>query len=563
MKWLQRNAKTNPNSNDSVTEKISKIRGIKDTELFLNPTEEVLNDPYLMKNIQDASNKIIQAIGENKKIVVSYDPDADGLASATIMIRYLKNYTDNVDFIYGERNDGHGIEEMITVKKLHAVKQADRIEHNKRNTDLIKEADLLIIVDSSSNDVQACKHIREVLKTDIVILDHHEIEVENPYALMVNPQQEGCKYPNKFLSGAGVVFKTLQVMEDTLDSVDVWQYIDLVAVGMYADMMRVDILENRYLIMHGLRNMKNTGLIRILKGAKADFFRLNGDSIGFGIAPLLNGVARMGNIKLAIDILLEDDDKICKKLRLKMQKLNEERKEKQKEIVERYKSLVDDSKKVIVVMDDNSSRGFNGLVSQQLTDLYNRPAIVGRLHKGKLSGSFRSYGGFDFKQFLNDSALIEEAMGHSQAGGIDVLEENIEPLMAYIENNLPKLEEEEPFILYDLDLDVSEAVEQIRDIEKFNLVTGNGFPKVLAKVNNITVNEVACIGQTQETVKISTLDDLELIKFKVNDQYASELDCFDTINVVGELAVNEFFNHGIKQRVITPQVRLQDYAIAE
>ena len=118
MKWLQRKAKIKPNSNDSVIEKISKIRGIKDTELFLNPTEEVLHDPYLMKNIQDASNRIIQAIGENQKIVVSYDPDADGLASATIMIRYLKNYTDNVEFIYGERNDGHGIEEMITVKKL-------------------------------------------------------------------------------------------------------------------------------------------------------------------------------------------------------------------------------------------------------------------------------------------------------------------------------------------------------------------------------------------------------------------------------------------------------------
>jgi single-stranded-DNA-specific exonuclease len=115
-------------------------------------------------------------------------------------------------------------------------------------------------------------------------------------------------------------------MEDTLGEVDPDYYLDLVAVGMYADVMRIDVLENRYMIMQGLRNINNTGLTRILKGAKANLFKLNGDSIGFSIAPLINGVARMDNIKLAIDILLEDDDAKCKPIRLKMQKINESRK---------------------------------------------------------------------------------------------------------------------------------------------------------------------------------------------------------------------------------------------
>src|SRR5690606_32075170 len=177
----------------------------------------------------------------------------------------------------------------------------------------------------------------------------------------VNPQQEGDEYPNKFLSGAGVVFKVIQVMEDMLGAqskVNPFDYMDLVAVGMYADVMRVDVYENRYMIMNGLRNMKNVGLVRILKGGKVNMFKIDASAIGFTIAPLLNGVARMDNIKLAIDILLTDDDNVAKKLRLKMAKLNDTRKVLQKQIVEQYMTKVDQNNKVLVVFDEQSSKGF-------------------------------------------------------------------------------------------------------------------------------------------------------------------------------------------------------------
>src|SRR5690606_2553091 len=200
----------------------------------------------------------------------------------------------------------------------------------------------------------------------IIIIDHHAIERENPHVLLVNPQQEDDEYPNKFLSGAGVVFKVIQVMEDMLGSegqVNPFDYMDLVAVGMYADVMRVDVYENRFMIMHGLRNMKNVGLVRILKGGKVDLFKINSSAIGFTIAPLLNGVARMDNIKLAIDILLTDSDDEAKKLRLKMHKLNESRKVLQKQIVEQYMTKIDETDKILLVLDEQSSKGFNGIVA--------------------------------------------------------------------------------------------------------------------------------------------------------------------------------------------------------
>lgn len=563
MKWIAKNPKKTPNKNDSIEEQIASIRGIKDVNRFLSPTDNELFDPYLIKNIEEASNRILKAIHNDERVVISYDADADGITSCTIMIRYLMNYMNNVDYIFGERNDGHGIAEQVKIKGLDKERYAERIERSKTNLEKIKNCDLLILIDSSSNDVKTCRDIVETFGCDIVILDHHEIEAENPHVILVNPQQDGCQYPNKHLSGAGVVFKTIQVIEDNLGQVDVWQYIDLVAVGMYADMMRVDELENRYLIMHGLRNIKNVGLLRILKGAKADLFKLNGDSIGFSIAPMINGVARLDNIKLAIDIFLTDDDDVAKKLRLQMQKVNEKRKVMQKEITDRYMLNVDDTKKVLIVSDDESSKGFNGLVCQQLTGIYRRPVIVGRLHNGVLNGSFRSYNGFNIKEFLSNSGLVEESLGHNFAGGVSIKEENLEELINYIEENIPNLEEKEPTVIYDIEIDASEVREYITASEKFNLIAGNGFHKVVIKVNNITVEESVCIGKTEETVKIKTFDELELIRFKVNKDYASELGYFDVIEAVGQLSMNEFYNFGLKQKISTPQIIINDFRVVE
>jgi len=555
-KWIQRKPKVAPRKNDDIIDAIAKIRGIKDVDSFLSPTADELHDPYLMKNIEDASNRIIRAIASGENILVSYDPDADGLTATSTKIRYLKNYTDKVDFIYGERNDGHGIAEMI---KVEGVDEEARLERNKDNLEKIKACDLLILIDSSSNDTDACRYISEKLGKEIIILDHHGIERENPYVLMVNPQQEDCAYPNKFLSGAGVVFKVMQVMEDTLGQVDPFDYIDLVAVGMYADIMRVDVLENRYLIMHGLRNMKNTGLVRILKGGKADLFKLDCNSIGFTIAPLLNGTARMDNIKLAIDILLSDDDTVCKKLRLQMSKLNDKRKEIQKGLVEAYSKRVNLDQKVLVVLDDKSSKGFNGIIAQQLSEKFKRPVLVGRLHKGVASGSFRSYNGLKFKSFLQDFDGEIEALGHEGAGGFIINEEYLDNLNTYIERCLPELDEKGQTVIYDLEIPVDEIGDYIKPIERFNLLTGNGFYKIIVKVTGVTVEEPQCIGKTMETVKIKTYDEMELIKFRVDEHYASELGHFDTIDVVGVLSMNEFYNFGLKQKICTPQVMIEDY----
>lgn len=557
-KWIQRKPKNKVRKEDSLIDMVGSIRGVDDMDLFIRPTKDDLIDPYDMKNIVKASERIKKAIENEENIVVSMDCDADGVSSTAILIRYLRNYTDNVDFIYGERSNGHGLTEQI---KFNDSMDDVRKQLNTENAEKIKNSSLLIVVDSSSNEEDTIKRIAST-GVDVIVLDHHEIEKKLVSGILVNPLQEGCMYANKNLSGAGVVYKTIQVVEDLMgNNVDVEQYLDLVAVGMYADMMRIDVMENRYIIMAGLRNIKNVGLTRILKGAKADLYRLNGDSIGFSVAPMINGVARLDNIKLAIDILLEDDDKKCKPIRLKMQKLNEKRREMQKEIVERYEKIVDDSKKAIVVMDDNASGGFNGLVSQQLSSKYKRPAIVGRLHKGVFSGSFRSYGRFRMKSFLSESELVEESMGHEPAGGITVKEENIEALLQYIEDHMQEITDDSDAIIYDLEITPEQVEEYARDMDAINLVTGIGFPKVVVKISGLSVDEAGIIGKTMETFKVKTFNELELIKFKVNEDYGKDLGVFDDVAVVGVLSVNEFYNFGLRKKVITNQIVMQDYKV--
>ena len=562
MKWVHRKPKFKYTESDSPIDKISKIRGITDIDTFLSPNKESLHNPRLMKNIDKAGGRIVEAIKNNEKVAVSYDSDVDGITSGTIMVRYLSNYLTNEDsvrIIYGQRGWGTGIEVQLTKSN-----DEDRNEIVEKNIEILKDIDLLIIVDSSSNDYEMCKKIKESLGVDIIILDHHIVErnyKDNP-AILVNPQQTGCEYPNKHLSGAGVVFKTIQVVEELLGAdgiVDVWQYIDLVAVGLYADVMRVDVLENRYLILNGLRNVKNTGLVRILKGGKADFYRLNSDDIGFIIAPIINGVTRLNEIELAIQILLEDDDDVCKKLRLKMHKLNEKRKDVQSKLAKEYSKFIDKEQKVLFIADEMSSKGFNGLVAQQLATEYNRPAIVGRLHNGVFSGSFRSYGGFKLKSFLNDFDGELQALGHEGAGGIIIDEEYIANLMQYIDVFLPELDEIEPVITYDLEIDVDNIHEYIEPIEKYNTLTGNGFPKIVVKVNNIMIEDRQVIGKNLNTVKFKTTEKLELIKFRVDSEYADDVMIFDEINAVGVLVNNVWFNFKERKQIITPQIILDDY----
>ena len=542
------------------------IRDIKDPRRFLDPPKSSLEQGLKMKNMREAVNRFEQAILNQEMIVVSGDPDADGVTSLVEMLQYTRNYTDKVGYSYAQKLDGHGIEHQI-----------EFLEDNFSNIDL------LIIVDSSSNSIDGVKKVKDIFGCDVIILDHHQLEtLQMPDAILVNPNQHGDKYPNKDLSGAGVVFKFISEAEKILQGgVDVFQYLDLVAVGMIGDVMKVTNMENRYLMLNGMKNINNVGLKRILKGANIAENEVSSSTVGFTIAPMINGAVRMGQVELAIKLLLSTQDREeAMPLRLKLHKLNEKRKQQQKEyasqiILELSENEISSterflkpslSDKILILCYDFPPE-YNGLVAGQLAEYYSRPVLILNSPREENSiiygGSARTYNEFDFKKFLDESKLFKQVIGHAGSFGAYINKDNIPLLREYIHNyfeshtsaELDKVEK-----IYDIEINENEVADWIPVLNKYNRLTGRGFDKIIVKVKNIMVDERKILGKNNDTIQITTMSDVKLMKFRTKNTYASELETMSIINAYGELNMNKFIQRG-KGVTYTPQVFILDYEL--
>lgn len=563
VKLIEKKPRIKYSSSDDLKTKILKIRGIDEDSImdFLAPDESLESDFSLIRNISRATKTILEAVDNDKNILISGDPDADGVTSLAVMYNRLKELIVDdyqLDYIYSQRDMGHGINGQLTHKDSYSDSFNELVD---TNIEKIKDADLLIVVDSSSNDIDGVNKAKELNPNlEVIILDHHQFNDEqtekdmDKLAIVVNPQHSKDMSINKSLSGAGVVYKVCCAIDNQLnDNGFSLQYLDLVAVGLVGDMMDVRQLENRYYIAQGLQNVNNIGLNRILKGAKVNMYKYNSTDIGFSVAPLINASARMGQIELAYQILLAETDKEAKALRLKMNKLNMERQKLQSEFTEKYASQINLDDKIILIIDNESNKGFNGLVAQNIAQKYHRPCFIVRDYNGMCMGSGRSYGNFDTQAFLAETGYVE-AEGHKQSHGIEFPSDMIDDLKQYIEDNMPDNLESELTYYYDIELDSNNIWNDFADIESLNYITGTGFPQIVVRMNNQMISSRNVIGKTSETVKFEADNELVFIKFKVNEFWNEDIDLFDTVTVVGTPLINEFYNFGLKEMVRTPQI---------
>lgn len=577
VQWIEKKAKIEADREDDLKTRILKARGIRfeDHEDFLFPDERFENKPFEIRNMEEACNTILDAVAEEKNIVVSGDPDADGVTSLAIMVNRLRElFTDGYEFgleyIYPQRDMGHGLLGQLTIEdRWSRIPNGETYtELNTSNIAKVEKADVLIVLDSSSNDIKGVQRAKELAGEDlkVIILDHHQFDVEDvayemdEHAILVNPHHPDDESINKALSGAGMTYKACKGIDEILGQYDFSnQYRDLMAVGMVGDMMDMTNYENRFLIAQGLQNVKNIGLTRILKGAKVNTYRYNTKDIGFSVAPLINSSARMGEIELAIEILLVDNDKDAKKLRLKMDKLNKKRKEQQQGIMQKYEDEQDMSKKIIIIIDEESNKGMNGLVAQNIAQKYHRPCFV--VTKGAddiCRGSGRSYGKFNTNDFLSELDFVE-AQGHGQAHGLSFPLNKLEELEEYIEDNMPDNLESEQTFYYDVELfDPAEAMMDFTELANINYITGTGFPEVVVRIDGVMIEERQVIGKTKETIKFTTDEELCFMKFRVDEEWRDDIDMFDEVSVVGSANINEFYNFGTKEMTRTPQIMIMD-----
>ncbi|MBX4152421.1 DHH family phosphoesterase [Paenibacillus lautus] len=500
----------------------------------------MIHSPYLLKNIDELVTRIIKAIKKNLKIIIFGDCDFDGAVSGIELYKLLLNFTDNVELKFVERSTGHGSQHIIE--------------------EIPDDTGLYIAVDSSSNDVEEMKYLASK-GIECLIIDHHTVTINNPYAILVNPQQEGCKYPNKNSCGGLLVYKVCQVIDDYMNTNFSEKYKDLPGLALLADMMSMMEPENRYYVNYSLSQLSHAGLKFLFEGMNCDLANLTSTDFLYGPSPAITAATRLDNIKLAIDLLMCDE--LNDKIELivgELLKANEYRKQVQAEALERLKPTINTENKVIIVVDPTLGKGLNGLVGQELSKYFNRPAIVlGYGEDDTYAGSYRGLEEFSMMDLLNECDNVIFAAGHAGAGGIGLKRDDLSKLQDELNFKLSDFEADNS-IEYDLEFDVNEINEKtILQINDFYRISGQGIKPGKFLIKNVFSEDKKLMGKTKNTIKVFC-GPVALMKFKADETYYNNFPIFAELDVVGTLNMNYWKKFKPKFEIVkTMQVFIEDY----
>ena len=486
---------------DKVISSMLIKRGIKtfnQAKDFFRPNIEQLHDPFLMKDMNKAVNRILQAIENKESIMIFGDYDVDGTSSVALLSSFLNDIGANIStYIPDRNNEGYGI----------SLKAIDLAEKNKET--------LIIALDCG---IKASDQVQYALKKkiDFIICDHHNPsnQLPNAYAIL-NPKRKDCKYPFKELCGCGVGFKLIQAINKRrgLEIENILSYLDLVAVAIAADIVPL-IGENRILTYVGLQLINSNpriGLHCILKNNKKKEFNI-GDLI-FYIAPRINAAGRMDHASLALELLLEKDLNKGEKLAEKIEKLNLKRREIEKNITEEALiKIVDENNpksNSTVVFEKSWNKGVIGIVASRIIEKHYKPTIVFcKSNDGSLTGSARSIKGVDLYKILEEcKTTILQFGGHKYAAGLTIKKENYisfkssfeEAVNNYVKNKLP-IKEIRIESKITLDSITPKFFRILNQFEPFG--PGNRRPIFLSEHLSLK-GELSKIGKNKEHLKLS------------------------------------------------------------
>jgi len=389
---------------------LRKVTNFYEAKYYFRPDIETLYDPFLMDGMQQATDRVIDAITNNQKIVVYGDYDVDGTASAALMYLFLKELGADVEVHIPNRlTDGYGL----------SMESIDYLAE--------KKTDLMITVDCGITAVEEIAHATE-LNIDTIVCDHHKPKDKIPEAVAVlDPIKPGCDYPFKYLSGAGVAFKLARAVADRVGRKDlVLQYLDLVALAAAADIVSLTD-ENRILVRKGMELINSNprpGVLALIKSAKKEPGTLTAGQVVFTIAPRINAVGRMGDAMRAVNLLIAENDTEAKELAQVLENENYERRKIDEMTFSHAMELIDkeidlDNELGIVLHDENWHPGVIGIVASRVVEKYYRPAVMLSTIDGVAKGSARSVTGFNIYEALEQCKdLLLQFGGHEAAAGV-------------------------------------------------------------------------------------------------------------------------------------------------
>lgn len=475
-------------------------RGINTEEKlyhFRYDTLSNLANPFLMKDMHAAVERIIKAINQQESIVIYGDYDVDGITSTSILYRFLKKEGASVDFYIPNREkEGYGLNQQ-------AIEQL-----------AVQGTQLLITVD---NGIAASDLIASAPKSmDFIITDHHMVPDKIPDAVaVINPHQEDCSYPYEDLAGCGVAFSVCRALSLAMHKQDYVDDVELVAMGTIADVVSLTG-ENRIFVKEGLKRLQSTSIVGIRALLEAagivkpdEDKKISVEDISFGVAPRLNASGRIAHAKLGVELMIAstmtEATSIAKSLcdvNIKRQAIEREI---YKEALARLHELQLESSSVMVIDGHNWNSGVIGISASRILEQYNRPVLMITIKDGIGKGSCRSTPNFDIYQALKvHENLLIQLGGHKMAAGFSIQEENIplfrEAINLYAQKNfkeedfVPELEIEQIMPLSEM---TTEFIKELEILEP----CGCDNPRPLFASEGLSVLETKHIGKDNKHFK--------------------------------------------------------------
>ena len=520
-------------------------RGLGDPDtarFFLDAQLDTVHDPFLMRGMDVAVRRIVQAIQNRETVTVYGDYDVDGVTSAALMVHFFRELDAPFDhYLPNRMEEGYGLNDQA----LETIKA--------------RGSNLVITADTGITALSQVAYANKI-GMEVIVTDHHQISVDGlPDALAVlNPHQPDCNYPFKFLSGVGIVFKlTAGIRRGLLDAgweadrlPNLRKHLDLFALGTIADMAPL-VDENHVLTSHGLEALRTSvkpGVIA-LKSVIGIDGKVDSSSVGFGMGPRLNAAGRLGQPDRGLHLLVSSDLNEAMEMAKSLEALNEERKETQKWCFEEAEYLLErqvdlENENVIVLASENFHQGVIGIVAAKLADKFYRPAILIALEEGKGKGSARSIPSFNLvKAMTLCSEYLIQYGGHAYAAGLNIEQDRVDDFRKAInqvgneylteDSLVAELKVDATLTMQDITQDTFREIESLEPFGQMNKV-----PVFISR--EVRPRDVKFVGREDNHVRFRAFQGNQfrnVIGFNLAHAFQS-IDANDPVDIVYELRRN-------------------------
>jgi len=484
------------------------ITSPQEAKAFFSPDLSYLHDPFLMKDMNIAVDRLSTAIKKNEKILVYGDYDVDGTTAVALVYSFLKEQYSNVEYYIPDRyKEGYGV----------SFKGVDFAAVNN--------CKLLITLDCGIKAVEKIKYAR-TKGIDVIVCDHHYPGSEIPPAVAVlDPKQPGCSYPYKELSGCGVGFKLIHAYSriQSIPFSSIANYLDLVAVSIASDIVPITG-ENRVLAYFGLKQLNESpriGLKEIIREAEVSR-ALTVEDIVFKIGPRINAAGRMEAGSKAVELLVSNDVKAAEGFSKEISSFNTERRSIDRSITSEAMRMISENQRSVnarttVLYNPSWKKGVIGIVASRLIETYYRPTVILTESNGFATGSARSVQGYDLYQAIEAcSDLLESFGGHMFAAGLTLKKENIQPFIERFEQFVNSTITEDqllPRVSIDTELAFNEINEEFFKImSQFQPFGPENMSPIFVSRNVFDTGSGKMVGSSGEHLKLDLCQDSLTVK---------------------------------------------------